>query len=300
MRRAPGRGRWATRVGSLCAFAVSLAGLMVPLRGQAQSAGQESNKPPSDAPSRGCPNEMARIGRYCIDRWEIATVDHATGQPLSPYYAPAAPLVRFAHAYWSVEAGRIGDERVRRMPLPPVPAVQQGRFSPRAVSRPGMVPQGYLSYHTARLACENAGKRLCTEEEWVRACKGPGARRHGHSDNYVAGVCNVNRNQHPAFVLHGNSSVGHLDPRLNLLVEPGVGPLLQLTGESPRCSVVWNERAVYDMVGNLDEWIADEDGVFVGGFYARGTTQGCEARIANHAPAYYDYSTGTRCCRDAG
>lgn len=243
---------------------------------------------------------MARIGAYCIDRWEIATVDHATGKALSPYYAPAAPLVRMAHGYWSVEAARIGDERVRRMPLPPVPEVQRGRFSPRAVSRPGVVPQGYLSHYTARLACENAGKRLCTEEEWVRACKGAAVRRHPYGDSYRPGVCNVNRNQHPAFVLHGNSSVGHLDPRLNLLVEDAVGPLLQITGESPRCATVWDDRAVYDMVGNLDEWVADEGGVFVGGFYARGTTQGCEARVASHAPAYYDYSLGTRCCRDAG
>lgn len=239
------------------------------------------------------------MGRYCIDRWEISCVDHATGQPLSPYYAPTPRLTRFAHEYWSVEASRIGDERARQIPLPPVPKVQQKRrFEPRAVSRPDEVPQGYLSYYTARLACQNAGKRLCTEEEWVRACRGPGGRRQPYGEHYEPGVCNVNRQQHPAFVLHGNSSVGHLDPRLNLLVEHDVGPLLRLTGESPRCVSTWNDRAVYDMVGNLDEWIEDEGGVFVGGFYARGTRQGCEARVANHAPVYYDYSLGTRCCRD--
>ena len=264
-------------------------------------AGQAQGDAPQPAAGKSarCPAEMALVGRTCVDRWEIATVDHATGRPLSPYYAPAPPLMRFAHEYWSVESGRIGDERARRMPLPPVPEVQRGKFAPRAISRPGVVPQGYLSYHTARRACENAGKRLCTEEEWVRACKGPAARRHPYGEQYAPGVCNVNRQQHPAFVLHGNSSVGHLDPRLNLLVEHGVGPLLQLTGESPRCAATWDDRAVYDMVGNLDEWIEDESGVFVGGFYARGTTQGSEARIANHSPAYYDYSLGTRCCRDA-
>jgi hypothetical protein len=55
---------------------------------------------------------------------------------------------------------------------------------------------------------------------------------------------------------------------------------------------------IFDMVGNLDEWIADETGVFVGGFYSRATDKGCDARISNHSPNYYDYSVGTRCCRD--
>lgn len=262
-------------------------------------AGEAQTPASAEAAPRPCPSEMALIGHYCIDRWEVATVDHATGKMLSPYYAPSVPLLRFVHAYWSVEATRIGDERARRMPIPPVPRVQQGRFEPRAVSRPGVVPQGYMSFYTARLACQNAGKRLCTEEEWVRACKGPAATRHPYGANYVQGTCNVNRKQHPAFVLHGNSSVGHLDPRLNLLDEDGVGPLLQLTGESSQCVSVWNDQRIYDMVGNVDEWIDDESGVFVGGFYARGTQQGCEARVANHSPAYYDYSLGTRCCRDA-
>ena len=49
--------------------------------------------------------------------------------------------------------------------------------------------------------------------------------------------------------------------------------------------------------GNLDEWVDDEAGLFVGGFYARSTREGCESRISAHAPIYYDYSTGARCCR---
>jgi len=41
-----------------------------------------------------------------------------------------------------------------------------------------------------------------------------------------------------------------------------------------------------------------EDGMFLGGFYARSTTKGCDAQISSHAPSYFDYSTGTRCCAD--
>jgi hypothetical protein len=241
---------------------------------------------------------MAKVGGYCIDRYEVTTVDHKTGKPLSPFYPPAPSLVRFIHEYWSVEAGRMGDARVRLVPLPPVPEIEQTlTFSPRAVSRAGAVPQGYLSYYSARTACENAGKRLCTEEEWVHACVGPGHRLHPYGEHFVQGACNVNRNQHPAFVLHGNSSLGHLDPRLNLVFEQDVGPLLHETGASTRCITPWDAQGVYDMEGNLDEWIDDPEGTFVGGFYSRGTTQGCSARVTSHAAAYYDYSLGTRCCK---
>jgi hypothetical protein len=49
------------------------------------------------------------------------------------------------------------------------------------------------------------------------------------------------------------------------------------------------------MVGNLDEWVAD--GGFSGGFFSRGTREGCDARITSHPPEYFDYSLGARCCR---
>ncbi len=105
---------------------------------------------------------------------------------------------------------------------------------------------------------------------------------------------------HPAFVLHGSSSYGHRDPRLNLVNEADGTPLLRTTGSLPRCASEWNGDRIYDLVGNIDEWVEAEKGAaFVGGFYARSTREGCEARVGSHAPAYYDYSTGGRCCKDA-
>jgi len=109
-------------------------------------------------------------------------------------------------------------------------------------------------------------------------------------------VCNVYRLIHPAAVLHGSASLGHRDPRLNLVYE-GESPLLRTTGETAACASHWDDDRIFDMVGNVDEWV--EDGMFLGGFYSRSTTQGCESKVSVHAPAYYDYSTGTRCCRDA-
>jgi formylglycine-generating enzyme required for sulfatase activity len=243
---------------------------------------------------------MTFVRGFCVDRWEISLVEHTSGEPLSPYY-PADPLLlRAARLFWQLERWNVGDENARAMPLPELAvAQQQGWFVPRAVSIADRVPQGYLNYADATRVCKNAGKRLCSKQEWLIACRGAGQTKFPYGAAYEAGKCNVYRQYHPAYILHGNSSIGHRDPRLNLVVERGVDPLLRRTGATPSCASRWGESAIYDMVGNLDEWIADETGTFVGGFYARASKKGCDAQITEHSPDYYDYSTGTRCCRDA-
>ena len=245
-----------------------------------------------------CPTAMARVQGFCIDRWEVTMVDHRTAQPLSPYYPPHAGRLGQVLRIWQIERLQVGDPAARALPLPPVPEVEQGRFEPRAVSVPGVVPQGYLSHALAARGCANAGKRLCSEQEWVTACEGAPRRKYPYGAQFEWGACNVYRFLHPAFILHGVSFVGHTDPRLNLVIERGEDPLLHLTGATERCRSEWPDGAVYDMVGNLDEWIDDPNGTFVGGFYARSTREGCASKIESHSAEYYDYSLGTRCCAD--
>jgi hypothetical protein len=250
---------------------------------------------------RRCPSEMVSVRQFCIDRWESSFVDATTGEPLSPYYPAVKSDMEAAYEYWLFERRSLGDEAAHEMPLPePSPWQTSHSFTPRAVSRPGVVPQGYLSYYTAKKACTNAGKRLCTEKEWVTACGGEHGLKYPYGDHYKVFACNVFRPYHPGFVLHQNSSIGHRDPRLNLVVEENEDPLLRLTGSTPSCRSHWGADAVEDMVGNLDEWVEGEkQPVFVGGFYSRSTTKGCEARVDSHAAVYFDYSLGTRCCLDA-
>lgn len=251
------------------------------------------------AQAPACPTAMVRVQNFCIDRWEVMMLDHRTAQPLSPYYPPHAGRLQQVLRIWQIERLAVGDPAAREMPLPPIPEVQRARFEPRAVSLPGVVPQGYLSHALAARACGNAGKRLCTEPEWVTACEGAPKRKYPYGAHFEWGACNVYRFFHPAFILHGVSFVGHTDPRLNLVIERGEDPLLRLTGGTERCRSQWPDGALYDMVGNLDEWIDDPAGTFVGGFYARSTREGCAAKIVSHSAEYYDYSLGTRCCADA-
>ena len=77
---------------------------------------------------------------------------------------------------------------------------------------------------------------------------------------------------------------------------PKQGPLLRRTGTTPRCASRWGDVEVFDMVGNLDEWVDDPEGTFVGGIYARAKKDGCASTVRSHGFDYSDYSTGFRCC----
>lgn len=247
-----------------------------------------------------CPAEMVAIaGRYCVDRFEAALVDRATGRSLAPDWPIAPALLDRVLEAWSTQRERVGDLHARAFPLPAFPAWERvAEVAPVATSRLGARPNGYVTGLGAEAACAAAGKRLCTRDEFVVACRGEGDTLFPYGDDYVDGACNVFREEHPAALLHGNPSVGHLDPRLDRVRTSKGEPLLRETGATPACRSRWGADAVYDMVGNLDEWIDEPGGAFAGGFFARSTRSGCEAIVTNHPKPYLDYSTGVRCCRD--
>ena len=260
-------------------------------------AAAPSPSPP--APPRLCPAEMVSIaGRFCVDRFEATLADARTGAPLSPDYPTTPNLLDFVLGEWSTARERTGNVHARAFPLPWIAPSRVGdKPEPVAVVRLGVRPSGYVTGVVAAAACTAAGKRLCSLDEFVTACRGEGDTLFPYGDTYEDGVCNVFREEHPAALLHGNASVGHLDPRLNRVLSHG-HPLLRRTGESPACRSRWGDDAVYDMVGNIDEWVDEGNGAFAGGFYARSTRSGCEAVVTAHPRAYLDYSTGVRCCQD--
>jgi sulfatase modifying factor 1 len=244
--------------------------------------------------STGCSDDMVRVGRFCIDRFEASMVDDDGERPLSPYYPPLPSLLRSVLGEWT---HRIADGTAGSgAPLPTLADWQKEQgYRPRAVSKRDVVPQAYLSKSLAEAACATAGKRLCTLDEWTLACRGQQGTKFPYGPEYRAGACNVFRHDHPGMTLHGSFTVDLLDPRLNQVTSHGE-PLLRPTGATETCKSPWGDDAVYDMVGNLDEWVDAPGGTFVGGFYARPTRQGCDSKITAHSPRYLDYSVGVRCC----
>lgn len=255
---------------------------------------------PARAPTTesACPPDMVRVsGQLCVDRYEGQLVDAGSGIALSPDWPTSPNLVKIIHRRWVAARWRVGDLHAQAMPLPALLRLTDATPAPLARSRRDVVPSGYVSGHVAKAACEAAGKRLCTSFEWEQACRGEENRPFPYGDSYVHEACNVFRYSHPASRLHDNPSIGHLDPRLNR-VHDGGEPMLRPTGATPRCASTWGNDAIYDMVGNLDEWVETKSGGFAGGFYSRGTRKGCGSLITAHPRRYQDYSLGIRCCLD--
>ncbi|MCA9494519.1 MAG: thioredoxin domain-containing protein, partial [Myxococcales bacterium] len=152
-----------------------------------------------------------------------------------------------------------------------------------AVSRPGVEPARGIGWAQADAACRAAGRRLCTEDEWLVACTGAPqedtdgdglfsesitGRAHPYGKTYDPGRC--------------ASSRARQDPR----------PLL--TGEHPSCGT---PEGVYDLEGGVKEWVGltvDRAALQGGSYYSRDS-----ARCAYHKeadPTETDPADGFRCC----
>jgi hypothetical protein len=207
-----------------------------------------------------CPAGMALVATACVDRFEAALVEvlaAGTTQPWSPYFDPHGHTVR-------------------------------------ALSLRGAVPQAYISGLDADAACVAAGKRLCTDAEWLRACQGPSGTTYPYGATRQPGVCNDARAVHPAIELYGTAAswiFSHLDSPC--LDQEASG--LALTGSHAGCVTA---EGLFDMMGNLHEWTADPAGTFRGGFYVDTVLNGngCLYATTAHTTTYWDYSTGFRCC----
>jgi len=177
-----------------------------------------------------------------------------------------------------------------------------------AVSRLGIKPQGYISGRQASVACDNAGKRLCSLDEWTLACRGPHDTVYPYGNQRRAGACNDRFRgtaDHPVPRLFQAQAEPGTDPNRMWLPswmnDPRLHELPRTVASSGASRDCTNEYGVFDMVGNLHEWVADPHGVFAGGYFMD-TLQngaGCEYRTRAHRFDYHDYSTGFRCCVDA-
>lgn len=121
-----------------------------------------SSKTNQDA-QNGCNAEMAKVDlngkSFCIDKWE-GGLEFPDGKPYPYFKKPPEPI------------GNL-----------------------RAVSKEGVFPQVQMSVDTAKVACANAGKRLCEMNEWMKACLGnvEKAAYPWGGWNEVPGKCNYDK-----------------------------------------------------------------------------------------------------------
>jgi len=136
----------------------------------------------------------------------------------------------------------------------------------------GAIPLSNVTQDAAGALCAERGKRLCSELEWERACKGPENRRYEYGDTYRAERCGT-----------------------------GGIPVMRPTGIRVACR---SEFGVRDLHGGAWEWTSSAwgrgggAGLFTlrGGNAPEGEVVGRCANARPQNPAQKSGTVGFRCC----
>ena len=132
----------------------------------------------------------------------------------------------------------------------------------------GVAPTASVGFADAKRLCEAQSKRLCTEAEWEKSCKGPGGAKWPYGNGFDANTCNT---------------------------EDDIGDSRSLSpaGRFAKCR---SGFGVADLSGNVAEWTSDrmiKGGSFASGDYA----VRCSAR-KNGASFAKSSEVGFRCCAE--
>jgi formylglycine-generating enzyme len=167
-------------------------------------------------------------------------------------------------------------------------------------NRPGTKPDIGMNWNQAGEQCKAAGKRLCSDTEWTLACEGQ--ERLPYPYGYVrnTGACNVDR----PYIIPDDAKWANLKTRA-----AEAARLDQRDPSGARESCV-SPYGVYDMTGNVDEWVYNEKGNEKGNEkdkpYVSGLKGGywgpvrdrCRPMTTDHNQWHNGYQIGFRCCED--
>jgi hypothetical protein len=125
----------------------------------------------------------------------------------------------------------------------------------------GAMPRGNVSYEQAQKLCESQGKRLCTAEEWQWACSGLEGFSYPYGNQMDEEICNTKG-----------------------------AKLTEASGNRHQCV---SKFGIYDMTGNIFEWVTGADGepMLMGGPYSK--CQTLSPGVGGGAKS----QTGFRCCK---
>jgi len=146
----------------------------------------------------------------------------------------------------------------------------------------GVKPQLLQTWINAKSQCEKQSKRLCIDNEWTQACRGPENLPYPYGYKRDATACRID--------LPWQDPAKHTFEELDKTVP---------AGSMPACVSYYG---AHDMTGNGDEWAQSSGGtpyisVLVGG-HAYGVRNRCSPRTTGHSPDFSYYDTGFRCCKD--
>lgn len=161
----------------------------------------------------------------------------------------------------------------------------------------GTKPMVGVNFREASALCRAQNKRLCNSIEWELACEGP--ERFPYPYGYVrdSAICNFDR----AYIESNDDAYAKQELR-----DAEISRLDQreASGARPDCVSAYG---VFDMTGNVDEWVVHEDGGYEkppfrsalkGGYWGRVRNR-CRPTTTDHNEWHSGYQIGFRCCAEA-
>ncbi len=217
----------------------------------------------ADTTAERCPDGMAHVvGEFCT---ETTDMDHVCEKWIDPENA----IARRCAVYRPGTKCRGG--RTAHLDF----CIDRREFA----EPDGRLPLSNVSFTRGRALCAEAGKRLCTTDEWTYACEGPERLPYPYGYERRADKCNIDRYA----LVQGKELVDQRQPvDANLACASPFG--------------------VMDMTGNVGEWTFDTRAAPPFRSAGKGGWWGplrnrCRATTVGHDEYFAQVQIGFRCCR---
>lgn len=235
-----------------------------------------------------CPQHLVYLDAYYIDKYEITNAQYKKFVDETSHSAPTVLKEQIKEIFHSTGQFKVSDTYIETIMEKSAPfAWKDNTYPPGTADHPVM----FVSWEDANAYAKWSGKRLPTEAEWEKAARGTDGRTYPWGEEIDPSK--LNYDEHAG----GTTKVG--------LYSAGVSPY-----------------GVYDMAGNVWEWVADwydkdyyqdcprksPPGPETGKYHVlRGGCwlfDGYDARVAdrnvhlNHPDSVYNMN-GFRCAKDA-
>ncbi|MBN1592100.1 MAG: SUMF1/EgtB/PvdO family nonheme iron enzyme [Candidatus Coatesbacteria bacterium] len=157
-------------------------------------------------------------------------------------------------------------------------------------NEPGVKVRNFVNFADAVGICLSQGKRLCTTDEWSRACSGPHHFQYPYGNEFREGACNVG-------IVKTDQYYTWYGLRKTDREVTASKPAL--TGKYQTCV---SGYGAYDMVGNYWEWTdagVTEHAILMGGSWATASDRvSCVTKTEKAIKFYRVPPVTFRCCSD--
>jgi len=165
-------------------------------------------------------------------------------------------------------------------------------------NRPGQEPLLLVTWLEAKAHCEQAGKRLCTADEFNFACEGEQMLPYSYGYNRDAERCNIDKPYvKPKRLLLPHAACQQRDWCKKHLAE------LDQRVPSATMTACTSPFGAFDLNGNVNEWVSRPDesapnrSGLKGGWWGPARSR-CRPMVTVHKESYVGYEVGFRCCSE--